>query len=452
MSFIRYKIINGKEYAYEVTSYWDQNTKKPRQSNRYLGIVIDKEKAIYKKRSAEEKLILDFGDSFFLLEYIKTRMPIEYSFMKDIKGLIPLVIYKILEGHSMKSIRIWANGNYVSTVFKDDLSSQRISEYLQKIGNERNLREFFISHPSASAMIMDATALPNQINIPITNWGYENEIIDEEIKLILVMDRKTGKPIFFRYISGSIVDVSTLITTIKELKNMKIECDLLILDAGYYSLENLKELYSSQIDFLIRMPAKTDLYKEMIELNNIENKNNAVIYGERVLFIKTEIKKIENNDLFVYVVLDPERRGRELKRYLKKHIKEADEFSIKRKGFMILISSYSIKKEELIPLYYTRQMIEKAFSYCKTDLSLIPLRVHREDTIRGYFFVTFLALDILISLHNDLKDRAVNEVFEILRNLKCKVYENELVIQELTKEQKEIFEKFKIIVPKTTGI
>jgi len=26
------------------------------------------------------------------------------------------------------------------------------------------------------------------------------------------------------------------------------------------------------------------------------------------------------------------------------------------------------------------------------------------------------------------------------------------VIQELTKEQKEIFEKFKIIVPKTTGI
>ncbi len=94
MSFIRYKTINGKEYAYEVTSYWDRNTKKPKEVNKYLGIVVDREKGIYRKNIAQEKLILDFGDSFFLLEYLKTRMPEEHSFMRKIKGLVPLVLFQ----------------------------------------------------------------------------------------------------------------------------------------------------------------------------------------------------------------------------------------------------------------------------------------------------------------------------------------------------------------------
>jgi len=39
-----------------------------------------------------------------------------------------------------------------------------------------------------------------------------------------------------------------------------------------------------------------------------------------------------------------------------------------------------------------------------------------------------------------------------MKNLKCKVYDNEILIQELTKQQREIIEKLNIIVPKTMGI
>ena len=41
---------------------------------------------------------------------------------------------------------------------------------------------------------------------------------------------------------------------------------------------------------------------------------------------------------------------------------------------------------------------------------------------------------------------------DILRNLKCKVFDREIVIQELTKEQKKLFEKIGVIVPNTMGI
>ncbi len=40
---------------------------------------------------------------------------------------------------------------------------------------------------------------------------------------------------------------------------------------------------------------------------------------------------------------------------------------------------------------------------------------------------------------------------DILRNLKCKVFDNDIVGQELTKDQKGLFKKIGVIVPNTMG-
>lgn len=39
MSFVRYKTLKGKKYAYEITAYWDAEEKKSKQKSKYLGIV-----------------------------------------------------------------------------------------------------------------------------------------------------------------------------------------------------------------------------------------------------------------------------------------------------------------------------------------------------------------------------------------------------------------------------
>jgi len=43
---------------------------------------------------------------------------------------------------------------------------------------------------------------------------------------------------------------------------------------------------------------------------------------------------------------------------------------------------------------------------------------------------------------------SVEEVLLSMRNLKCKVYEKEIIVCELTREQKDICEKLDIVVPK----
>jgi hypothetical protein len=46
---------------------------------------------------------------------------------------------------------------------------------------------------------------------------------------------------------------------------------------------------------------------------------------------------------------------------------------------------------------------------------------------------------------------SVEMSLDILRNLKFKVFDNEIVVQELTKDQKNLFEKIGVIVPNTMG-
>jgi len=257
---------------------------------------------------------------------------------------------------------------------------------------------------------------------------------------------------FSGIIAGNIVDVSTLKATVEELKRYGVSRYFLILDAGFFSEENIKELYNEEIQFLIRLPSLRKLYKRLIveESRELESYKNAIRYGRRVLFVKQREVELFGKRVYAYVVLDPERKGREMRKTLLKVMDEIEEgeeeemeYILMKKGIMILISSSELDRENVISLYYTRQIAEKLFGFSKDDLNLLPLRVHKEETLRGYLFLQFASLVVYSLLKRELgRDYTVEEVLLTLRNLKCKVYEDEIIVQELTKQQRKIFEKW----------
>lgn len=52
-----------------------------------------------------------------------------------------------------------------------------------------------------------------------------------------------GLPLYFRYCPGNDLDVSTLSTMIREIKDYKIDAQFTILDAGYLSDDKINQLY-----------------------------------------------------------------------------------------------------------------------------------------------------------------------------------------------------------------
>ena len=163
---------------------------------------------------------------------------------------------------------------------------------------------------------------------------------------------------------------------------------------------------------------------------------------------------------YVHIVLDPERKGRETKNLLLDAIDEKGQndeqeisYALKTRGIMILVSSFQIDKKEVVPTYYVRQTAEMLFGFSKDDLNILPLRVHNEKTLRGFLFLQFLALALFVMLKKKIgTNHTVEEIMLALRNLKCKVYDKELVPQEMTRKQKEIAEIFGILMPKVVGI
>jgi len=171
------------------------------------------------------------------------------------------------------------------------------------------------------------------------------------------------------------------------------------------------------------------------------------------------MKRIElfGKKAYTYLVLDPERKGRELSRLIMETVGEgptADlEYDFLARGIMILVSSSEFPKEDVVPAYYLRQTAEMLFGFSKDDLGILPLRVHSELAISGFLFMQFITLIAFAQLKKKLgKEYTVEEVLLTLRNLKCKVYDKEIVVSELTRQHKEIIEKLEIMVPKTLGI
>jgi transposase len=471
---VRYKIFGKQEYAYKIWNEKDHKTGKWKQRSQYLGVVIDKENGIYEKRNnakyaakiaeLNEQSILDYGDCYFMNEFLKNEplLPLlQNTFGKYTDTLLSLVLYKLQGGSAMRHAELWYEGNAAKMIFQNaSMSTQSISDFLNIIGKEKLQQSFFKSYitnicTDKSSLVIDSTGLPNQVDMSITAWGHHDGGIEKETRLILAVEKENKMPLYFRYAAGNIGDVSTLTTTISELKKFGVIPTISIVDAGYYSENNIKALYEGDVSFLTRMPSGRVIYKSLIRDNsaNIERSENAVIYGKRGLFISKRPIGLYGYPAFAYIVCDPVRRGNEISKKILK-LEEDDEFDLQNCGKMILVSNLDMDIKEAVPLYYSRYMAEQLFGISKSDLNILPIRTHSEARFRGLMLLSFIALIVYLKLKASLgSNMTVEQLLLDMRNLKCKVFaDKSFLVAEVTKKQRLAFEAANILVPKNRGI
>lgn len=475
MSYICYKTIKNKKYAYEITAQWDKEKKRSKNTSKYLGPVDEKTNEISsfvaKKIRGNEKFILDFGDGYFLYQWIKQsefyNLFNQFIFEKN-QGIFALIIYRLCTQLAMYNCENWLEGNVISYLFKNiDLSSQRISDMLAYLGEESIQRPFFIEYlksvgGSKKSVIIDATSLPNQINSDFNAWGHADGKVDKQFRLLCVIDQVTKTPLFYRFLPGNITDVSTLQTTITELELLGVRNSYVLMDAGYFSESNILDLYEKNIDFLTRLPGGRKIYNEIIlkKTSQIEHVKNAMTMGERGYFIKSFQIKLYEKKAYAFIILDPERKAKETKKFLQNYCNnkserdgKKDDFEFANRGIMVLVSSKKIPKEEVLSAYYLRLSVEQVFCYSKSDLGLLPIRNHNDKTIQGYLFLQFLLLILYLKIKEKIgRNCTVEQTLLTLRKLKCKVFENQIIPAELTKNQRKIFEQTSLIVPNFLGI
>ena len=499
MAYIHYdQKPNGVTYACVYESYREKGKVKTRRTEN-LGRVVDKEKGLFCQKGVvfqytieagrkdapevfpeervvpeQEKLILDFGDAWFLEQYLCGQpfySSIEGTLPDDRDTLLALIFYRLLTHKGASCLaKIWYEGNYSYLSFPHaDLTSQNISRILKELGREEVQRAFFENYlacvygeSGTAGILVDSTGVPNATKMDITQISNHNGDINREVRLIYVIDRSNGMPIYFRYVAGNIIDVTTLITTVNELKQYGVSVNQAILDAGYFSEKNAIELFENDIPFMTRLAPNKPLFKEAAagNMDDLMSQKYAYRYGERLVFIKKVSVDVEGHKAFVYLCIDEDMYLMQHKKTILRAIDDKrghdeTDAAVKQLGTFAILSSEELSEEQLLPLYYTRQQVEQVFDISKNYADLLPIRVQSEQAFAGHLLICFIATAIMQRLQRELlkrrskKAKSLNaeSIFIYLRNQKCKVYKDYAIPQEARKEVNAIYDIFKVQVP-----
>ena len=490
---IVYNTKGGNEYARIAVSKRDGHTVRKESEN--LGRVLDKERGIYMSRergvftyaldtntygspppefvppsntNRKEKLILDFGDAFFLDEFIRSRglrAAIDAIGYGNPDTLYSMISYYAICSMANCHAESWWEGSYARMLYPDaNLTSQRISDFLGAIGDEYSQREFFHEYfkllgqsgTDPRNVLIDSTGLPNSVHFPLTAISNHNGKVSNEVRLIYVVHQKTGLPIYFHYCAGNVIDSSTLVRTLEELKAQGVDVNYAILDAGYYSEEIIRELFGRRISFLTRMKENLVIYKKLVAENigTLESRENIVEYNGRYVYLKCVPFEIFGYSAYAYVGLDIARKSSESQKTFKnataKKMTAAQVYdAMEKQGVFVLMSTRRIAKTNVLPLYYTRQQIEQVFDVGKNYADMLPVRVHSEETFRGHLLLTFIATVVVKHIQDALLKTPITpmSLFLDLRNHKCKVYGNRIITQEVFKKANDCYKLFKIQCP-----
>jgi transposase len=509
MTYIVKQKIHGRIYAYEAENYWDSEKKQSRQKRRYLGVWDEGTGQIIPKTAERDvKTTKSFGPVSLLnsiSDEIQLRKKLSESFGKDGDLILAIAMSKLLHQTSLKNMHHVLEDSFLPEMYslKESFSSQWLSDFLIRLSSKDSAMTSFYNSIIAGedeTLIFDITSFSSASkNIDWLEWGYNRDGLDlPQVNLGLVLSLHRHLPLYFKLFPGSINDVMTLKNLVAEVKAFGITKSLFILDRGFYSENNIKELSNEQIDFILPLPFSVNIGKGLISETNkdIENPANAKRFGGDIFYVLENEVHIGEVKAYGYVLYSKKREGLETNSFYNRLIdiecalqgKEfrnpIDQFkrtagnferyfecnvdgkkinlrrrvnaisqAVNRFGKTILLSATKRSWDEVLSLYRERDEVEKKFDELKNELEVMPLRVQKIETLQGLLFVFFISLILRALLLRRARDAqmldksSIEEIFMELAKLRAVKVGGKWRLTEISKKQRTLFEKLKIGVP-----
>ena len=169
-----------------------------------------------------------------------------------------MAMSKLLYQTSLKNLSYVIDDSFIPEMYslRKTFGSQRPSDFLERLSvKDVCMTSFYNSLISDEdeTLVFDITSLSSASrNINWLEYGYNRDGLDlPQVNLGLVLSIHRHMPLYFKLFPGSINDVVTLKNLVAEIKSFGITKSLFILDRGFYSENNIKEMDSEGIDFIL---------------------------------------------------------------------------------------------------------------------------------------------------------------------------------------------------------
>jgi transposase len=385
----------------------------------------------------------------------------------DAMKIIALSYYQICRGKALSNAEEWLEQRGLRSL---GLSSQRVSGLLGRL-KEDKINTFFQlwagEHAEKGNQLFDLTSVSTYgKRNPYAEYGYNRDGENPgQINLALLTSCRSGLPMWYQVLPGSMSDKVILDQVMSMMKKMEVPMFTFVGDRGFYSDYNLELLSRGGYKFTIPVPSDVAWQKKLIAEHrdtlvrpgNLIEDNGSIMYGKTIY--KTTPA---HGRTWYHVYFDPARKDKVIASFMQKlralkdemegdnklvesHRALYDRYFIVRETpvrgrsvnyndeaiqefinsdscYRVLISTSAKTAARALEEYRERNGVELYFDDEKNLLDLRRLKNHNEQTIKGKIFVTFISLIILARLRKmvdqvDKKKRKYWSEHDMLRKV-----------------------------------
>ncbi len=373
-----------------------------------------------------------------------------------------------------------------------------MSELLNRITSSSQqdfFRKWIADNRDKGYFALDITSVSSYSEfIDYIRWGYNRDGENlPHVNLLMLTSEESRLHIYYRILSGSIKDVSTIDESLASLESLGSRSIHLVMDKGFFSEANINALYNNHYRFSVGVPFTSSIAKRAVEENRegIDSHNNFISIGDDDLYAVTKCSKWNGHRCYIHTYYDSIRAELENKKFTHKLLQCYDElincnersenrefyneyFIVKdlpkrgRKvqyneeaiskhkgnniGWFVMISNKTKDAAEALRAYRQKDVVEKGFDDLKNDLDMKRLRIHSNASMEGRIFIQFIALILTAYLKNIMEEHEwtrnhnLQEIFSEMKSLKQVSIEGKRkkLITTPTKRQREIIELYQI--------
>jgi hypothetical protein len=279
---------SGITYAYESISTWDKIKKYSTAKRRLIGRLntetgeivptdgrMRKDKAVKPPAKPVSLYRRKFYGATYLLDAIGDKLGLKddlrQCFPEMHQQLLSLVYYLILEDKNpLYRFEKWSHthkhpyGQDIPSQYSSDIfmriTDDAVAQFFRLQGKRRTEREYWA---------YDITSISSYSEtLKQVQYGFNKE--DDhlpQLNLALVFGEQSGLPFYYRKLAGNIPDVKTVKTLLADLEVLGLEKVKLVMDRGFFSIDNINGLLKEHMKFLVSV--KTSLKLIRGELDNV---------------------------------------------------------------------------------------------------------------------------------------------------------------------------------------
>jgi transposase len=274
---------------------------------------------------------------------------------------------------------------------------------------------------------------------PLGKYGHDKDGVKGRplIQIGLAVAKNSGIPIAHQVFPGNIHDAKMFQDFVTTLRHCRIAKGLIVYDRGIASAQNLKSINELHWQTLCGLPIRGQLAHKVravaarqafIQLANRVRVNKTVFYarlqpyalaevpGTLAICFNEQMRRDLRESRYDEILHAQEllRRRQTIKAGLEKYfgrgqvlrqerVREAEQFD----GYTCLFATGPLRQDEMLRIYFDKDLVEKAFQTLKGVARLQPIRHWLYNRVTAHVFICYLAYLLLALLQYRLRPLAI---------------------------------------------